>query len=56
MPRSSSLLFLVLALMTALLASACLVSTPSVGEGMDMPARWGGGGSGPPVFVGGPSH
>ena len=52
-----SIVALVMAFVAALLASSCLVSTPGVGEGMDYPARWGGGsGAGPPVFVGGPAN
>jgi hypothetical protein len=53
--RSSALLLCMLAVAMALLASSCFFSTPGVGQGMDYPARWGGGTTGPPVFVGGPS-
>ena len=47
-------------LMLALMLSCALVSSScqgdaGVGVGMDYPARWGGGSSGPPIFVGGPS-
>jgi hypothetical protein len=45
---------LVLVLIAALTASSCQSDT-GIGVGMDYPARWGGGGSGPPIFVGGPS-
>jgi len=51
-----SFVALAFAVAAALLASSCFFSTPGVGQGMDYPARWGGGsGGGPPVFVGGPS-
>ena len=55
--RSNSIsraLFLVLVLLCALVSSSCQSDT-GIGVGMDYPARWGGGSSGPPIFVGGPS-
>ena len=42
-------------LLAAAFASASCDSASGVGVGMDYPARWGGGTSGPPIFVGGPS-
>jgi hypothetical protein len=47
---------LIAAACAALLSWGCPVETPGVGVGMDYPARWGGGNTGPPVFVGGPSN
>jgi hypothetical protein len=45
----------VLALILAgALASSSCDSGSGVGVGMNYPARWGGGTSGPPIFVGGP--
>jgi len=45
---------LMLLLFSAFVSSSCQSDT-GIGAGMDYPARWGGGTSGPPVFVGGPS-
>jgi predicted small secreted protein len=47
-------LILVLVLFCALVSSSCQSDT-GVGVGVDYPARWGGGTSGPPIFVGGPA-
>lgn len=52
---------LVRALMLALVAAAALTcagcnSGYGVGVAAGAPARWGGGSSGPPIFVGGPSY
>jgi hypothetical protein len=43
------------ALVVALASSSC-DSASGMGMGVGTPARWGGGGSSPPVFVGGPSR
>ena len=50
----SRVLLLVLVLLCALTSSSCQSDT-GIGVGMDYPARWGGGTSGPPIFVGGPA-
>ena len=47
-------LIVVLVLLCALASSSCQSDT-GVGVGMGYPARWGGGTSGPPIFVGGPA-
>jgi len=56
MPNTSisRVLILALVLLCALVSSSCQSDT-GIGVGMDYPARWGGGSSGPPIFVGGPS-
>jgi hypothetical protein len=46
---------LVLTLITALVSMSC-ESSSGMGVGVGYPTRWGGGSSGPPVFVGGPSY
>jgi hypothetical protein len=47
---------LVLAIVVAAtFALSSCVSGSGVGVGVGAPARWGGGSSGPPIFVGGPS-
>ena len=51
---ASRVLILVLVLLCALASSSCQSDT-GIGVGMDYPARWGGGTSGPPIFVGGPA-
>ena len=50
----SRVLILALVLLCALASSSCQSDT-GIGVGMDYPARWGGGTSGPPIFVGGPA-
>jgi len=52
--RLSRLVYIALLLAAALASASCTASS-GVGVGMDYPARWGGGTSGPPIFVGGPS-
>ena len=47
--------FILALVFAAALASLSCDSSGGFGMGMDYGARWGGG-SGPPVFVGGPSH
>jgi len=51
------LLILAVTLIVALVSSSC-ESGAGVGVGVGVPTRWGGGsgGSGPPIFVGGPSY
>jgi hypothetical protein len=51
----SRILLLSVVLMVALVASSC-ESGVGVGVGTGYPTRWGGGTSGPPVFVGGPAY
>jgi predicted small secreted protein len=47
-------LILAVVLLCALVSSSCQSDT-GIGTGMDYPARWGGGTSGPTIFVGGPA-
>jgi len=49
----SSAFMLTVLLVAALLSSSC-DSYGGMGVGVGAPTRWGGGGSGPPVFAGGP--
>ena len=48
-------LILALTLTAALVSQSC-DGSGGFGMGSDYPARWGGGSSSPPVFVGGPSR
>jgi hypothetical protein len=50
----SKIVLLTLAIIVALVASSC-ESGVGVGVSTGYPTRWGGGTSGPPVFVGGPA-
>ena len=52
--RASRIVILAVVIAAALVASSCEGGT-GVGVSTGYPARWGGGTSGPPVFVGGPS-
>lgn len=52
---ASKILLLGMALAVALVASSC-ESGVGVGVSTGYPTRWGGGTSGPPVFVGGPAY
>ncbi len=52
---ASKALLLAVVLVVALVASSC-ESGAGVGVGTGYPTRWGGGASGPPVFVGGPAY
>ena len=45
---------LIAAIVIAALFSAACVDGSGMGVGVGAPARWGGGGGTPPVFVGGP--
>ena len=51
----SRVFLLALGLAAALASSSC-DNSGGIGMGMDYGARWGGGSSGPPIFVGGPSR
>ena len=48
-------LILLTAVVAAALISWSCVNGAGVGVGVGAPARWGGGSSGPPIFVGGPA-
>ncbi|HET9369773.1 MAG TPA: hypothetical protein VFO19_05975 [Vicinamibacterales bacterium] len=53
----ASRLFLIALLVAAALVASSCDSVSGVGMGVGTTARWGGGGtSGPPIFVGGPSY
>lgn len=52
---ASKIVLVAVVLMVALVASSC-ESGVGVGVGTGYPTRWGGGTSGPPVFVGGPAY
>ena len=54
-PRRASLVILALTLAVAPASLSC-ESGGGMGVGVGAPTRWGGGTSGPPVFVGGPSY
>ena len=51
----SRVVILALTLVVALASMSCEGSS-GMGVGVGYPTRWGGGTSGPPVFVGGPSY
>lgn len=51
---ASRVLILVLVVLCAFASSSCQGDS-GIGTGMDYPARWGGGTSGPTIFVGGPA-
>lgn len=52
---ASKIILLATVLVAALVASSC-ESGVGVGVSTGYPTRWGGGTSGPPVFVGGPAY
>jgi len=51
----SRVVILAALVVVAVVASSC-ESGAGVGVGTGYPTRWGGGSSGPPVFVGGPGY
>jgi hypothetical protein len=54
-PNLASTAFMLTVLVVAALVSSSCNSGAGMAVGVGAPTRWGGGTSGPPIFVGGPS-
>jgi hypothetical protein len=54
-PNLVSTAFMLTVLVVAALLSSSCDSGGGMAVGVGAPTRWGGGGAGPPIFVGGPS-
>jgi hypothetical protein len=55
-PNFVSRMFILALTLTAALVSQSCEGSGGIGMGTDYGSRWGGGTSGPPIFVGGPSR